>query len=71
MLKVVAGVHVGVVGVQASGVYGEAIVLGSGPEVHVVAETVVATVVVVACRNGRKARGVVSRQIIAHRTSNG
>ena len=46
-------VHIGVVVVQVPVVRVVAIVLGSGPEVRVVAEIVVAIAVVVACRNSR------------------
>lgn len=56
VLIVVVAVHIGVVIVQVPVVRVVAIVLGSGPEVRVVAEIVVAIAVVVACRNSRDSK---------------
>lgn len=53
VLIVVVAAHVGATVVEVPAVRAAAIVLGSGPEVRVVAEIVVAIAVVVACRNSR------------------
>ena len=63
----VAPVHVGVVVVQYAAVGVVVIVLGSTPEVGVVAETVV-TAAVVARRKSRKTGYVVAALVIAHST---
>ena len=67
VLVVVVAVHIGAVIVEAAVVRDVATVLGSTPEVRVVAEVVVVAEVA-AGRNGRKSRGVVVALCVSNGT---
>ena len=67
VLAVVVAVHVGVAVVDVAAVGVGTKVLGSTPEIGVVAEIVV-DAVVAACRNSRKSCGIVARRSVANIT---